>query len=217
MTFPGFTSSEIFTQIPDSLFHLLGEMDDLDELKVTLYILWRFEHMEARTRYISQGQIAEDQAFVSQLTAAGLAAGLDKAVRRGTLLKVERPDGGLYALNSPLGRAIAGALEKDPGRAAGGLPLPPRDRPNVFKLYEENIGALTPLMADALRDAEKEYPAEWFDEAFTIAVTRSKRNWKYIEAILKRWKDEGHERKDQPDGGKGSERYTNNEFSEFIE
>ena len=72
-------------------------------------------------------------------------------------------------------------------------------------------------MADALRDAEKEYPAEWFDEAFTIAVTRSKRNWKYIEAILKRWKEEGHERKDQRDSGKNSERYTNNEFSEFIE
>ena len=215
--FEGFTSSETFTQLPDSLFRLLGEMDDLDELKVTLYVLWRFEHMEARTRFISQGQIAEDKGFMSQMTAAGLASGLEKAVRRGTLLRVERSDGGLYALNSPLGRAIAAALEKDPGRAAGVSSSPPRDRPNVFKLYEENIGSLTPLMADALREAEKEYEAEWLDEAFTIAVTRNKRNWKYIEAILKRWKEEGHERKDQPDNGQGSERYTNNQFSEFLE
>ncbi|MGC1378664.1 MAG: DnaD domain protein [Anaerolineales bacterium] len=215
--FDGFTSSETFTQLPDSLFRLLGEMDDLDELKVTLYVLWRFEHMEARARFISQGQIAEDKGFMSQMPAAGLAAGLEKAVRRGTLLRVERSDGGLFMLNSPLGRAIAGALEKDPGRAAGVLPLPPPDRPNIFKLYEENIGSLTPLMADALRDAEKEYEAEWLGEAFTIAVTRNKRNWKYIEAILKRWKDEGHERKDPRDGGQGSERYTNNKFSEFIE
>ncbi len=215
--FPGFTSSETFTQLPDSFFHLLGEFDDLDELKVTLYVLWRFEHMEARTRYISQGQIAEDNGFMRQMTAAGLAASLDKAVRRGTLLRVERPDGGLFLLNSPLGRAIAEALQKDPERAAGVVPLPPRNRPNVFKLYEENIGPLTPLMADALKEAEKEYTAEWFDEAFTIAVTRSKRNWKYIEAILKRWKEEGHERKDPSDGGKGSERYTKNEFSEYLE
>jgi DnaD/phage-associated family protein len=216
-TFPGFTSSETFTQLPDSFFHLLGEFDDLDELKVTLYVLWRFEHMEARTRYISQGQIAEDDGFARQMTAAGLAAGLEKAVRRGTLLRVERADGGLYLLNSPLGRAIAEGLQKDPGRAVGAASGPPRNRPNIFKLYEENIGPLTPLMADALKEAEKEYEAEWFGEAFTIAVTRSKRNWKYIEAILKRWKEEGHERKDQPDGGKGSERYTKNKFSEYLD
>ncbi len=115
-----------------------------------------------------------------------------------------------------MGRAIAEALQKDPGRAAGAASAPPRARPNVFKLYEENIGPLTPLMADALKEAEKEYPAEWFEEAFTVAVTRNKRNWKYIEAILKRWKREGHERKDQPDGGKDTRRYTENEFSEFI-
>jgi DNA replication protein len=216
--FPGFTSSETFTQLPDSFFHLLGEFGDLDELKVTLYVLWRFEHLEARMRFISPGQIAEDDGLMRGLTAVGLAAGLDKAVQRGTLLRVENDAGGLYLLNSPLGRAIAASLEKDPGRAAGVISLPPRDRPNIFKLYEENIGPLTPLMADLLRQAETEYAAEWLGEAFEVAVTRNKRNWKYIEAILKRWKEEGkNERKDQPDGGKASERYTKNEFSEYLD
>jgi len=60
MTFPGFTSSETFTQLPDSLFHLLGGMDDLDELKVTLYVLWRFEHLEARMRYLSPAAASRD-------------------------------------------------------------------------------------------------------------------------------------------------------------
>ena len=216
--FPGFTSSETFTQLPDGLFHLLGEMDDLDELKVTLYVLWRFEHLEARMRVLSPGQIAADDGFAAGMTLAGITLGLDKAVERGLLLRVENDAGGLYLLNSPLGRAIAASLEKDPGRAVGAVTLPPRDVPNIFKLYEENIGPLTPLMADALRAAENEYAAEWFKEAFEIAVTRSKRNWKYIEAILKRWKEEGKdERKNQPDGGKGSERYTNNKFSEYLE
>ena len=217
-TFPGFTSSETFTQLPDSLFHLLGGMDDLDELKVTLYVLWRFEHLEARMRYISPGQIAEDNAFMHGLTADALTRSLDKAVKRGMLLRVENDAGGLYLLNSPLGRAIAASLEKDPGRAAGTVTFPPRDRPNIFKLYEENIGPLTPLMADALRAAENEYAAEWFKEAFEIAVTRNKRNWKYIEAILKRWKEEGkNEGKDPSDGGKASERYTKNQFSEYLD
>ena len=216
--FPGFTSSETFTQLPDSLFHLLGEFDDLDELKITLYVLWRFEHLEARMRYISQGQIAEDNGFMHGLTADALTRSLDKAVQRGTLLRVDNDAGGLYLLNSPLGRAIAASLATDPGRAAGSVTLPPRDRPNIFKLYEENIGPLTPLMADVLRAAENEYAAEWLGEAFEVAVTRNKRNWKYIEAILKRWKEEGkNERKDQPDGGKTSERYTKSQFSDYLD
>lgn len=217
-TFPGFTSSETFTQLPDSLFRLLGEMDDLDELKATLYVLWRFEHLEARMRYISPGQIAEDDGVMRGWSLAALTAGLEKAVGRGTLLRVENEAGGIYLLNSPLGRAIAASLEKDPGRAAGAVTLPPRDRPNIFKLYEENIGPLTPLMADVLREAETEFEAAWLGEAFEIAVTRNKRNWKYIAAILKRWKEEGKdERKDQPDSGKASERYTKNEFSEYLD
>ncbi len=219
MTFPGFTSAETFTSVPDAFFRLLGEIDDLDELKVTLYVLWRLEHMEARTRYISVEQIGDDPGFARQMTTEGLNSGLQKAVRRGTLIRVDGSDGGLYLLNSPLGRAIAEALKKDPARAAAGsASSPPREKPNVFKLYEENIGPLTPLMADALKAAEKDYPAEWLTEAFTVAVTRNKRNWKYIEAILKRWKEEGrHEGKDQQDRGKGSERYTKSEFSEYLD
>ena len=69
---------------------------------------------------------------------------------------------------------------------------PPLDRPNIFKLYEENIGPLTPLLADALKDAEQTYPPEWVAEALEIAVKSNKRNWNYVEAILSRWKEEGH-------------------------
>ena len=64
----------------------------------------------------------------------------------------------------------------------------PLDRPNVFKLYEENIGPLTPMIADALKDAETIYSIEWIAEAIELAVKNNKRNWKYSEAILKRWK-----------------------------
>ena len=30
--------------------------------------------------------------------------------------------------------------------------------PNIFTMYEENIGLLTPMIAEELRDAEKTYP-----------------------------------------------------------
>ncbi|HNA54108.1 MAG TPA: DnaD domain protein, partial [Anaerolineales bacterium] len=49
------------------------------------------------------------------------------------------------------------------------------------------------------------YQAEWIAEAIGLAVENNKRNWKYIEAILKRWKEEGRaekqdRRNDKKDG-----------------
>ena len=212
-SFPGFTSSETFTPVPDAFFRLLGEMDDPDELRVTLYVLWRIEHMEGAFQQICRSEIVEDDGFMRGMSAEGLDRGLEKAVQRGTLLQVDS----FYFLNSPRGRASAEALKKGNWRASAQTSTPPRDAPNIFKLYEDNIGALTPLLADILREAEKTYPPEWLAEAFTIAVTRNKRHWKYIEAILKRWKEKGYEGKNQQDAGKGTERYTKSAFAEYLD
>ncbi len=187
MIFKGFTDQETFTPIPDSFFRqLLNEITDADELKVTLYALWRFEHMEARLRFLR----AED---FTECVPEPLPA-LEKAALRGSLLQVRKDTAALYFLNSPRGRAAAKAFTKGqrdiPEGAASSNPPP--ERPNIFKLYEENIGPLTPLLADALKDAEQTYPPEWVAEALEIAVKSNKRNWKYVEAILRRWKEEGH-------------------------
>ncbi len=53
----------------------------------------------------------------------------------------------------------------------------PLERPNVFKLYEENIGPLTPMIADALKDAENTFSPEWIAEAIELAVKNNKRSW----------------------------------------
>lgn len=68
---------------------------------------------------------------------------------------------------------------------------------NVFTLYESNIGPLTPIIADQLKDAENTYVFSWIEEAITLSVTNNKRNWRYCETILKRWKESGK------DDGKG--------------
>jgi DNA replication protein len=65
------------------------------------------------------------------------------------------------------------------------------ERPNIFVLYEQNIGLLSPLLADELKDAADQYPAEWIEAAFREAVQHNKRNWSYIRAILRRWETEG--------------------------
>jgi DnaD/phage-associated family protein len=215
--FKGFTDSETFTQLPDKFFHnLLKDIDDAVELKVTMYFLWRLEHMDGPFRALCETD------FDSQdlgLSAETIESGLEKAVQRGSILRSEHEAEIFYFLNSPRGRAAAEAFAKgqwrESARVLSALPL---ERPNLFRLYEENIGPLTPMIADMLKDAEETYYPEWIAEAIELAVKNNKRNWKYCEAILKRWKDEGrHGQKDQRDARQGSERYTKSEFAEYLD
>lgn len=214
MNFKGFSDSETFTHIPDSFFHkLLKEIDDAAELKVTIYFLWRVESMDSPFRALSRMEFDVKELG---LGAEEITRGLEKAVKRGSLLKVEREAVVYFLLNSPRGRAGIQAIES--GQWSPSASAPPMERPNVFRLYEENIGPLTPMIADALKDAEETYHAEWIAEAIELAVKNNKRNWKYCEAILKRWKDEGrHGKTNQRDARQGSERYTKSEFAEYLD
>jgi DnaD/phage-associated family protein len=187
--FKGFSDSETFAAIPETFFRqLLGQIEDLAELKVSLHALWLLGRSEGQVRFLR----AKDFLSVTAEPAPGLAL----AVRRGTLLEA-RPQGGkkdavLYFLNSPRGRAAAEAYAQGAWQPGPEGALPALERPNLFRIYEENVGPLTPLIADALKDAEQTYPPEWVAEALEIAVKSNKRNWKYVEAILRRWKEEGH-------------------------
>jgi DNA replication protein len=212
--FSGFTSSETFTQLPDSFIHLLKEIDDVVELKVTLYAIWRIEHIEGHFRALCETDFETEPLGMSL---EEIRTGLRKSVERGTLLRSQHEADVFYFLNSPIGRLAAEAFAKGNWRESAKIMSAPRSKSNIFKLYEENIGPLTPLLSDMLREAEKNYPSTWFEEAFEIAVSRNIRNWKYVEAILTRWKENGKdERKDQQDTVKDAKRYTDSEFSEFI-
>lgn len=214
--FQGFTDSETFTQLPETFFHnLLKEIDDAAELKVTLYFLWRAAHMDGPFRALSKLDFGVKELGLS---AEAIKRGLEKAVERGSLLEVEKEAKVYFLLNSPKGRAGVQAIESGKWNPSSVVSAPPLERPNVFKLYEENIGPLTPLIADALKDAEILYSDEWVAEAIELAAKNNKRNWRYCEAVLKRWKDEGrHGQKDQRDARQGSERYTKSEFAEYLD
>jgi DNA replication protein len=210
--FTGFTSSETFTQIPDSFIRMINEIEDIAELKVTLFAIWRIEHIEGNFRALCETDF-EPESLGSDLDE--IQRGLGKCVERGTLLKAEYEASIFYFLNSPRGRLAAEAFAKGQWRDAARAYVP--NKSNVFKLYEENIGPLTPLLSDRLREAEKNYPSVWFEEAFEIAVSRNIRKWKYVEAILTRWKENGKdERRDPQDSVKDAKRYTEGEFSEFF-
>lgn len=70
------------------------------------------------------------------------------------------------------------------------------DPPTAFFLYEQNIGPLTPLIADRITRAMDAYPQSWIEDAIEEAVTYNRRSWRYIERILETWSQQG--RADRP-------------------
>jgi len=195
-TFSGFPPGKVRSaSIPEPVFtELIPIVDDLAELKLTLHILWRLGQQQAKVRYLRGADLVADQVLLSGLgdaPAEMLSAALERAVERGTLLLAQATVGGtseeLYFANTARGRAAVEAI------ARGEWPdeLEFAERPNVFTLYEQNIGLLTPLIADELREAEQAYPADWIEDAFREAVSLNKRSWRYIRAILEHWRTEG--------------------------
>src|SRR5215510_2822489 len=107
--FKGFTELETFTELPDRFFqNLLKEIDDAAELKVTLYFLWRVEHMDGPFRALSR---MDFDVKALGLSAEEIKSGLEKAVRRGSMLKVQKEALVYFLLNSPRGRAGVEAIQ----------------------------------------------------------------------------------------------------------
>ena len=75
----------------------------------------------------------------------------------------------------------------------------------IAKLYEDNIGRLTSVIGERLKDIADKYPAGWFQEALKEAVKLEHRNLKYIEAILERWQVEGFKAPKRIEGGRGGQ------------
>jgi len=221
--FSGFPSGKVRNvSIPEQVFtDLIPIIDDLAELKLTLHILWRLKRQRGRIRYLRRVDLMSDQVLLSSLGDApkeALDGALSRAVERGTLLQAERMTGEkveeVYFANTPKGRAAVQSIVR--GEWPDELEL--AERPNIFGLYEANIGLLTPLIADELRQAEEEYPPEWIEDAFREAVSLNKHSWKYIHAILKRWQVEGRgDETDRRSGKANGRRYIEGKYGEYIE
>ena len=197
--FSGFTSG--IEVVPSQFFEeLLPDIDTLAELKVTTFSFHLLNQFEGEPRFLFREDFSEQEEFMKGLSTdpeeaeALLDEGLSAAEERGTLLKALYNDKAIYFLNSPKGRNGLERLEDGSWIPNSFVHLNVQTeifRPTIFKLYEENIGPLTPMIADILRDCEKEYPYEWISDAVQEAVMANARSWRYIESILKNWRENG--------------------------
>jgi DnaD/phage-associated family protein len=200
--FKGFPPGKVKQiQIPAQFFSdLLPLIDDAAELKVTLFCFMALHQKEGKHRFLRRQDFAPLLESLGEHPDSALETALAQAVERESLLLGESRGEKLYFMNSAAGRESLRQLQAgtwQPDDAGHSVEIMP-ERPNIYALYEANIGALTPMIAEALKDAEREYPAQWVADAMRLAVAQNKRNWRYIESILKRWQlkgkdDEKHE------------------------
>jgi len=196
--------------IPRAFFaDLLPQITDISELHVSLSFFRLLDDENTVDAPISEQRILRDQLLREALKVVGspneptrrIETGLDLAIGRGTICRFAAEKGSnrqtWYYLNTPANQALIAAMSR--GAIAPPLALwngdePPTvspERPNVFRLYEQNIGLLTPLIADHLVSALESYPQIWIEDAINEAVSYNRRSWRYIQRILEQWSTQG--------------------------
>ena len=198
-TFTGFREDQLeLVRVPETFFtQLLPLVDSLSQLRLLLYLFWYFEKQEGEIRHILYKDLARDPTLL-KITGGeeGLGTALQGLIGLGAVLQAqpENEEDVHYFINSPQGREAVKAIRNSQWQRNIQSRIPvqmPGEQPNIFKLYEQNIGVITPMMAEILKEDEKNYPNEWIEEAIRIAVTRNVRKWKYVQTILERWQKEG--------------------------
>lgn len=229
MTFTGFTTDTLVS-LPAELFsEVLPQITLPSELKVTLHVFYRLSRQRGPSpRRVSWDELAADRVLRRGLRAVArlrapedlLAEGLDAAVRRATLLHVTLPDGARsvswYVVNTAANRMWVEQIGQA-GAALAPNPALADERPPLITLYEQNIGLITPMLLDELRDAEERYPTHWIEDAMREAVRANARSWRYIKKVLERWAAHGrHDAQDRADRPIDVDKYTNGAYGDLF-
>jgi DNA replication protein len=201
--FEGFPARMQFTPIPNLVFSsLLPKMTSPGEIKVLLYIFELIYLKKGNLRFVSRNEL------INQITAGNdkdlspesITGALKALTEKGIVLHLlaegtESPED-LYFINTEANRLAVSKIQTNEIelprlKYVKAVEASSLEAPDIFTLYEQNIGMLTPLIADELKEAEKQYPENWIKEAIKLGVSSNKRNWRYIARILEHWSTEG--------------------------
>ena len=201
MAFQGFIKGVRYIPVPAPVFgELLQEIQDITELKIILRIIRLLHNKKGSERYVSIDELLADRVLSIGIGSMDLDSrrthilqSLESSEKRKILIKINRKDTGsfVYFLNTEFERQAIGKMKDFEHRSDFEPWETGEDRPNIYSLYEQNIGILTPIVAEKIGEAEQRYPVEWIEEAITEAVSLNSRNWRYISRILERWEIEG--------------------------
>jgi DnaD/phage-associated family protein len=194
-----------FTSVPNVLFsEWLPAAQEVSEVKVALHIFFLLSQKKGNPRYVTYEELREDTTLMRSLSfqVERLKRGLEEAVAHGVLLRAEADGAAWYLFNTPESRRALEKLNNGELAIAGTARAVSPDvqaTPNIFRFYEQEIGVLTPIIADELKEAEAEYPPEVILNAFRIAAENNARSWKYVSKILLDWtRTNKHEKTRRP-------------------
>lgn len=205
--FDGFPARMQYTPIPNLFFSsLLPQISDIAELKTTLHIFEEFYRKRGYPQFVTYRELLGNKSLMTSLRQTtksaeeALRQALETATQRGVILHLAlaRDDGteDVYFLNTESQRQVVARIQNEEIELRGlrvgrQTYAETEEQPDIFTLYEQNIGMLTPLIAEDLLEAEKLYPETWIKDAIKEAAVANKRNWRYINAILESWAAEG--------------------------
>lgn len=233
--FSGFPTKMEFTPLPNLFFStLLPRINDISELKVTLHIFEELYRKRGYPRFVTYRELLGNTSLMNSLRETTkppeevLRKALEMATQRGIFLHLALDRNGstedIYFLNTEsqrqtMAKIQSGELNLSGLKAVGQAYVETEEQPDIFTLYEENIGMLTPMIAEELREAEKLYPETWISDAIKEAVNQNKRKWSYILAILERWSTEGkNDGTYRRDSAKktGPDKYTKQKYGHMV-
>ena len=198
MTFKGFPRSVRYLPVPAPMFGpLLEQIKDASGFIITLRIIWMLQQKKGRLRYVSSEEVFGDKILANALgSKEAIQNSINMVVKGGILLQIRRENASdAFMLNSESDREIAsdiGSIYESNDQPADPWEIE-NNPPEIYSLYEQNIGILTPIMSEKLTEAEGKYPAGWIKEAVEIAVEQNRRSWAYVSRILERWEMEGRD------------------------
>ncbi len=209
MPFSGVPAGPLkFTSVPNVLFsELLPLMDDVAQIQVTLHVYYLLMQKKGSPRFVTLKELAADRTLMQALDfkKENLKRGLEKATAVGALIHAKADSAALYFFNTPESRSALEKIKNGELQLASSVEFETQDAPeplNIFKLYEQEIGVITPMIAEELVEAEQEYPPQVIEDAFRIASQNNARSWKYVSKILLDWaRNNKHEKTRRPSTG----------------
>jgi DNA replication protein len=179
------------TSLPNVFFtHLMPKIQDIAELKATLCVLYLLNCRREYPRFVTYAELLSHRDLIGVIEEGALCHALSLAVDQGIIsratLEIDGKPEEAYFVSTESDREAMDNIRGGKVPASNVVP-----QGNIFALYEQNVGMITPMIAEELKEAEKLYPEQWIKQAFREAVMMNKRHWRYIARILERWANEG--------------------------
>ncbi|MBI2765866.1 MAG: DnaD domain protein [Chloroflexi bacterium] len=202
--FSGFPGIARGTVVPNLFFTaVLPGMSAPGDVLAFLWVSRLAQDQRGEVRYVSLRQLWAHDGCAASFEALGggrdgFERGLARCLELGAILGLQLVGAAgeetVFFVNNPasrraVARARAGELQLQPETAVKALPV--TARPGIFRLYEEHIGTITPMVGERLLEAAELYSLDWIEDAFREAAELNKRSWRYVERILQNWAQEG--------------------------